>query len=244
MNANILKLSVYLFIFSLFTLVQGQSEKIRSVPSYETFITTSFGLIQMGFGEYAYIKNPIATNESDYIRNSDEKNPGYYLMPPSGDEHPADTMERSFLEEILKVFLAPSYYDSSIISFANNIYLPNQGRNEFYFDIYSNDVRFLFSGWYGKFVHIMVFTNFDSKNSFVSQANHFFNLPNIDIDKIGYAEDIRAGERHDFFYSYSYADGTKLAGYPFLISISEDEISYKNVILDLTIYPKEHKDEK
>ena len=243
MNANTLKPMFFIIIVLLFMPQQNQASKIRSGIGYETFIVTSFRLIQLGFEEQAYIKNEIAKDENDYIRNSNENNPGYYLMPPSGEEKGVDSGERDFLEKILRSYLNQNYYDSTILVYANNIFLTSLGRNEFYFDIYSNDVHFLFSGWYGRFVHIMVFTDFDSKKSFAARAQRFFNLPKLNTDEITYAEEIRKGNVHDFFYAYV-GDGFRLAGYPFLQSVSEEEISYEYNVLDLTIYPREQKDEK
>jgi len=106
-----------------------------------------------------------------------------------------------------------------------------------------NNTRLRFSGWYGKFAHIFVFTEFDSRQSFIKQAERFFKLPSLELGNVSYDEERVYDKWNDFFYSYDDKDaGFKLYGYPYLKRrASEDSIDYyyDAVILDLTVYPGE-----
>ena len=207
-------------------------------------VVSGFRLIKLGLDEYATTTSAVVDHDNNFMRTNKIDQPGCYLINPFGKSGVVGADEWSFLQNTLIEFLAADYYDSTILNYANNIYLPGQNRHEFYFDIYSNNVLFLFSGWYGRFVHIIVFTDFDSKEGFAGQAQRFFKLPEIAISKIDYAEDVSSGGIKDFFYKYINSHDFKLVGYPFLKSVSEEEYSYEYTILDLTIYPREHKDEK
>ena len=111
---------------------------------------------------------------------------------------------------------------------------------EFFFEADINNIRFRFSGWYGKFAHIFVFTDFDSKEGFIEKANQYFNLPEMDINKVSLDKDT---DSPDYFYSYDNRNADfKLVAYPFLkrkIEEGKSAYSIDGAVLDLTIYPEE-----
>jgi len=84
---------------------------------------------------------------------------------------------------------------------------------------------------------------FDSKKSFIKQAERFFNLPYLISSKVSYEEEIVYEKWNDFFYSYDSKDaGFKLFGYPYLKTrVMDDSVDYfiDGAILDLTVYPEE-----
>ncbi len=149
-------------------------------------------------------------------------------------------------DNIRKNLLTASKYKGyNIIDSTESHYKIDLKRNEFFFDIESNGTAFRFSGWYGKFAHIYTITEFDSKKGFIKEAQKYFNLPDLDLNKVSYIE----GEDgitgcYDYFYSYDDPDaGFKLYAYPFITSNNCEEDSgdkyHDGVILDLTVYAEE-----
>ena len=238
MIANIIKILVLSFLLLISLTRPNQAADIKKGAGVGNMIVTSFRLRNLVLEDYAIATSPVVNHTDNFIRSNNIDQPGCYLIKPRGNILTVEADKVSFLKSMLKEYISDSYYDSSVLDYANYIFLPLQNRDEFYFDVYINDVHFLFSGWYGKFTHIIVFTDFDSMESFISQAHKYFKLPSIDIGEVTFKKDVLSDDVQDFLYYYSNNDNIKLAGYPFLISLSEDKISYKEVILDLTIYYK------
>jgi len=216
----------------------------------DVLILNTFRLHKLGLGYYADIaeNNKNSTIDTDFlntIRNSDPDNPGNYFDYSRGSVSVVgvDSTDRTFLEKLLSKYLAPEFYSKAILDSIDNVYLDEFKRKEFYFEAIVNNTRLRFSGWYGKFVHIFVFTEFDSKQSFIKQAERFFNLSSLEPAKFSYDEERVQDKWDDFFYSYDDQNaGFKLYGYPYLkMNVTDDSVEYfiDGAILDLTIYPEE-----
>jgi len=221
--------------------VKGSSGLIRE---YDLSIVTPFRLRAFGFIEQAEaMKNtPDPLLYTYTIRNNNIDNPGnYFMLPFYFHEIPVDSEDVVFLDNILSKYLALEYYSVSIVDSIQNIYLKDLNRREFFFESTLNNTRFRFSGWYGKFAHIFVFTDSKTKEGLIEEAKRYFNLPVLDIKHVSYAEDDFDVKNPDFFYDYMEKDiNFKLVAYPNLqydFELKEDY--YKDVILDLTVYPEE-----
>jgi len=216
----------------------------------DVLILNTFRLHKLGLGYYADLaeNNKYSAVDTDFlntIRNNDPDNPGNYFYYPLGSISVVnvDSTDIVFLEKILSKYLNFKFYNISILDSIENIYLNKLNRKEFFFEAIVNDTRFRFSGWYGRFVHIFVFTEFDSKSDFINKAQRFFDLPYLEPDEVSYDEEIVYDKWHDFFYSYDDKDtGFKLFGYPYLKTRAvDDSVDYfiDGTILDLTVYPEE-----
>ena len=208
---------------------------------------TKFRLHKLSLGYYADIaeKSNSVFDSYPLIRNNDEENPGnYYKYPYYFSVPEIDSADIAFLASNLYKFLRPEYYLDEIFNSVENVYLVDLKRKEFFFEVKINNTQFRLSGWYGKFIHVYVYTDFDSKSGFVEKARQYFKLPNLDVGKVTYDEEIVEGiGRRDFFYSYDDPNvDFRLSAYPFLkrkSKIGGADYSYDGMVIDLTIYPEE-----
>lgn len=230
----------------------GQRETSAPPPAHLKYTRdgmhiTNFRLHKLGLGYYADIaeKSNSAFSRHPIARNNDVENPGnYYQYPYTYSIRDVDSTEIVFLEGLLSEFLQPEYYSDEIFSSIENIYLPDLERLEFFYEVELNSTRFRLTGWYEEFIHVYVYTDFDSKAGFIERARQYFNLPDLDISKVSYDEEIVEGMgRRDFFYSYDDPEAEfKLNAYPFLKRegrVGGAVYSYDGMVLDLTIYAEE-----
>jgi hypothetical protein len=206
-----------------------------------------FRLKKLGLGSYVIDvnKNCSASALFSYKRTNDPQNPGDYFEYPTAYSNPAvDSADTIFIKGLLLKYLKPEYFSENMLDSIENVYLVDLGRKEFFYQVQSAGTRFRFSGWYGKFAHIFVFTDFDSKAGFIEKAQEFCNLPPLDINKVSFDENTDKFNVHDFFYSYDDPESDfKLYGYPDLHCSSDEKTGLKcscdYVILDLTVYAEE-----
>ena len=208
---------------------------------------SKFRLTKLGLGNYVRQMHNCSSGEPFFkaIRNDNPENPGYYFQYPYGTIAGNDILapsseERDFIATLMPNYLLSKYYSTSLLDSIENRYLQEIKRMEFFFEADINNTRFRFSGWYGKFAHIFVFTDFDSKEGFIKKASQYINLPELDISKVSFNEDT---DSPDYFYSYDDPNAEfKLVAYPFLkrkIKSGKAIYSTNGTILDLTVYPEE-----
>jgi len=218
----------------------GGATDIRTGNSDSLLIITSYRLAKIGLSWADTIRSSIVKPEHDFTRTKYEEYPGYYYQPPISiapgdfiDSVATDSSSIAFLKSIVKPVLSSRYYDEKIFDYAKNYYLKRLKRTEFYFNIISESIPIRFSGWYGRFCHIIVFTYYDSKGSFIEKANQFFNLPELDVKKVEHDESVPGCKNCDFWYEYKDENVKfKLVGYPVL----QDKPKVDQVVLDLTVY--------
>jgi hypothetical protein len=203
-------------------------------------IITSFRLSKIGLSWADTLRSSIIKPEHDFIRTQYEEYPGYYYQQPTSiapgdfiEPVEIDSSSIAFLESVVKPALSSKYYDDKIFDYVKDYYLKRFNRTEFYFNIISDSIPIRFSGWYGKFCHIIVFTYYDSKEGFIEKADEFFDLPELDIKKVEFDEAVPGCQECDFWYEYKDDKAKfKLVGYPVL----RDEPGIEQVVLDLTVY--------
>ena len=211
---------------------------IENGENIENYAWTPFILEKLGFGDYnKLIGTQIAV---DYIRTSDPGCPGYYYINPSriSAEIDIDSTDVEFIRSLILPYLADNYYDDAIFNFLQNYYLLSYQRKEFYINIRSSHVPIKISGWYGKFIHIIVDAEFDSNESFLTQAAKYFNLPPLDTKnvKADYFEKFKCGDKNEYFYSYDdNSKDFKLVGYT-VLNAGTEKCEIEKTVLDLTIY--------
>lgn len=236
-------MKIVTYLSSFFLLLNSAiSAEISTGYIDDSTVITSFRLKKIDL--YTMIKTQIWKPEYEFDRKSDLQNPGFYYVRAGSmldDKNIAAVYNNDifFLKILVKPILSEKYYSDNIFDFTKNYYLPNLERKEFFFNIKSDSVFIRFSGWYNEFVHIIIFTEYDSKEGFIDKAKHFFNLPPLDTINIIYNEDILDNVRDDFFYEYiDEKVDFKLVGYPVLYSKPEDpeHLTWDYVVLDLTIY--------
>ena len=181
-----------------------------------------------------------------YRFNSSEA-PGYYFGPPDGKAIAIDSSDVAFIRGLLSKYFSPVYYTASILDSIQSFYLADFDRKEFYFNVEFKNVHFRFSGWYGKFMHIYVFTDFDSREGFIYKASQFFKLSKLSKNNVSF-EKSKDPVIHDFIYIYDNTKSDfKLFGYPDLDLRSDNEgeaeFFYNYMLLDLTVYPEENSHE-
>jgi len=207
-------------------------------------VVSLFRLEKLGFGSLIVaIRQSSGPSIYSYtIRNNDIDNPGnYYMLPFNFSEIQVSLEDKVFLNNLLSKYLPSEYYSESIVDSIENIFLDDLNRKEFFFEANLNSTRFRFSGWYGKFAHIFVFTEFDSREGLIKAAEQYFNLPPLDKKNVSYDEEDIDDKHPDFFYSYVAEEiDFKLIAYPNLkYDFELKESYYDGVILDLTVYPEE-----
>jgi len=217
----------------------------------DSFYMSKFRLRKLGLGKYVdLMRNCPIEDPFDYsIRNSDPENPGYYFQYPwcaiNIDLSSIVTVDEiDYVETLLSAFISDDYYTQTLGDSIENVYLNDLERQEFFFDARLNDIQFRFSGWYGKFGHIFVLTDYNSVDGFIEMAQKFYKLPKLDKSKVSFSENIEKNTGYrDFFYSYDDSEaGFRLYGYPNTKRKREEGtlIHYHDhVILDLTVYPEE-----
>jgi len=214
--------------------------KIKSNNVKYMYCTSALRFYKLGLRETLTGVNPLTSFDT---RRKDMSTPGDYLINPGYKPLEPDSAEVHFVESTIKLYLADDYYDPEILNFVKSYDLMELlGRDEFYFDFYSNDTFMIISGAYDKFAHIIVFTSYDSKQSFIDKARHFFKLPDIDTVKVEYDEyECPYPPELEFFYSYEDIDKKfKLIGYQVFQSTDvpdrQNIVTNKYIAIDLTIY--------
>jgi len=232
----------FIMALSISTFVCGYSFSAEIKPCYREYkyVVSDFRLKMLGLVESA---NPTSQIANPVLRTSDVFHAGDYLRKPWGEETVADSNVIVFIKSLVKKFLSPKYYDDNIFKyvrvFTDTLTLK---REEFYFGFLSNGIHMIISGWTGEFAHVIVFTDFNSKNSLLEKANDFFTLPSIEKSEVDYNEYRYYDGEPDYFYSYTETKGNfKLTGYPVIYwegTIEGGKVKRQISVIDLTIYPK------
>jgi len=213
---------------------------IKANETYYFYSFSAFRYVKLGLNQKTHLLTP-SINTSH--RRKDLSKPGDYICPPEWKSASVDSTDIKFIGSLVEPYLADDYYDDRVLEIIKNYESSYYKRKEFYFDFYSDGTFMIISGLYDKFTHIIVFTEYDSKQSFIDKARHFFKLPLIDIKNVEYDEYIYPSSKTlDCFYSF--ADNKnrfKLFGYPvtqFREEPGYEKIDYKFSVIDLTIYAK------
>ncbi len=206
----------------------------------DIFVITPFRYEQLSLDNF-YIKGSISAFDiqENHRRTKDSIYAGYYLMPPLADTISVDNIDKEKVDITLKKYLSSWFYDSDIIKCLENYALNKLNRREYYFIVNVDSTKMVISGWYDNLMHLIIFTNFDTKEGFIKKSKEFFNLGDLDIKNVVYVPSDSSESPGDFMYKYIESDKNfVIHGYPHLNS-SEVGDNYDFMILDLTIYTRE-----
>lgn len=240
-KANIIMIISILLIIIFNTAVSNATEIKKNEVEY-SYSISEYRYFKLGMNEAIMIAS--VGNGYDR-RRADSTSPGDYINNPlmfSSDlPCDVDSTDIEFIKSSIKPYLTDKYYDDKIMDHVSNFDCPELKRKEFYFDFYSESVFMVISGWYGEFAHIIVFTEFDSKQTLVEKAQHFFNIPSIDIKNIEYDEYQHPySDNIDYFYSYvDDKNKFKIFGYQvnqYLTGQARSDMGANFTVIDLTIY--------
>lgn len=228
------------FVMTCFILIsKTYSTDIEANTVKFNYSVSGFRMYKIGIFESPNeLLKPIPTprNKNKIIGRGD------YLLPPpwaSDVRVEVDSFDIVFLKSIIKPYIKRKYYDDEIFDFTMSYYDNMRfDIREFYFDFYSNCVYMLLSGCYGKFAHIYVITDFDSKKSFIENANEFFDVPLVKESEVIYEEHTYPNGSTDYYYSYNDKDDKfSLAGFSTIQSGYKDKTvpTREVTIIDLKI---------
>jgi len=182
----------------------------------------------------------------DQTRTNDENNPGYYYESPIGHEAFVDSSDIQYIKNTISQYINNKYYDDKILNYIKNYNISMHRRKEFFFSVKSNGIEFKFSGWYGKFVHIIVDADFSSPEDFVKNTEKYLKLSKLNKDKVScfYNDKTLSDGRHELFYTYDDELGSNLKLIGYSIKDPEDSVDkIKKTVIDLTIYTEGQTDE-
>lgn len=132
-------------------------------------------------------------------RKKDVKNPGYYLLwfgPGPGQVLMEN--EEIQIEDKLKSVLIPELPSAAITKYIlkyDDVF-DDTLRDEYFGRIIIGEDYLAIGGWFDKFMAVGVYKNFENIDEFLSLANQYFQLPEIDREKIDISE------ADGLFYSY------------------------------------------
>jgi len=223
----------------------GSAADVTRGTKIGTFVSTPFRYKQMDLENCFTIPLAQAVEPfKDFTRSPDALHPGYYFMSPADDSVSSDSLDKIYIDRLLKKYMSPLYYDPEIAAYTENYDLERYNRREYYFVVNINNNKVIVSGWYGWLMHIIILTDYDSKDGFLNMTNEFFTVDKLDINKVEYIPSDDSGSPTDFIYKYiDSANRFEIYGYPHLNS-SEVGGHYNYMVLDLTIYTKEQHDDE
>jgi hypothetical protein len=124
-------------------------------------------------------------------RSEDKKYPGFYLIPPkTGSKSGLSGVERDTLNNLLSELLRAHLYSPQLIDFVSKYedIFGDSTRDEFFGRTIIEENEISTGGWFGQFISLGIFADFEDVGSFLDKAVTSFKLPPVDKDKVAVYE--------------------------------------------------------